>query len=574
MDEVFVDDDALKIIMDETLKKIFGAVIIGDMSTQDANYESKSKIVQMCVPRFLNTFPINVFEEEYAFFYMLLTKIKVRALTSNQLGQIIEKSKDLLYENPCFSFDKYVTSNGNQLTKGEKLEYFKIHVSRLSQELSNMMVSEEEFDSSCKLYLKYYKDKFKKDTLTNCFMIMEEEGYVEKQPNGKKQQLKGIEDCDKYWNSRASQLRALDGEKRVIEYALDDKWELEEMQREVDGNSDEGILDTGIIEIDEKIKSFRRSNMVAILGPPKGGKTRFTNYLVERALEKGLNVCVWAIEGTSEEWIANQIALMTRKKGDGITLLKEGITLEQASRMLPEDKYQPLYDKKGNIIKGKYKIIGYNSKDILEKEYQNDVMRQKCNIARAEMVNSTNKDGVQRGKLSFIQATAYIEDFVDVLQNHYDTINAFDVIVMDQLINVLSKDGKEKITRISEAYMKMKDFITNKMERKPLALIPTQLKQEVVNRLRQDTTGNETIDVTAGGESAETIRTPDEVIGLFSSKEERRNNVMKIYSVASRHSENFEDFYCHCELGCCYFESDSELNAKLKSQNLEKVQEN
>ena len=55
------------------------------------------------------------------------------------------------------------------------------------------------------------------------------------------------------------------------------------------------------------------------------------------------------------------------------------------------------------------------------------------------------------------------------------------------------------------------------------------------------------------GESAETIRTPDEVIGLFSSKEERAAGYMKIYSVASRHSGTFSDFNIRTSLKCCYF---------------------
>jgi hypothetical protein len=86
-----------------------------------------------------------------------------------------------------------------------------------------------------------------------------------------------------------------------------------------------------------------------------------------------------------------------------------------------------------------------------------------------------------------------------------------------------------------------------------LGLMPAQLKQDVVDYLRKNP--GETIDVTSGGESAETIRTPDEVIGLFSSKEERSNNIMGMYSVASRHNESFRDFQAKCYLECCMFMS-------------------
>jgi hypothetical protein len=104
--------------------------------------------------------------------------------------------------------------------------------------------------------------------------------------------------------------------------------------------------------------------------------------------------------------------------------------------------------------------------------------------------------------------------------------------------------------------MLTKDFLANKLKRPALGLMPAQLKQEVVDYMRSHP--EETIDVTAGGESSETSRTPDEVIGLFSSKEERDSNMMRIYSVASRHNGSFQDFTARCYLGCCFFLSEDE----------------
>jgi hypothetical protein len=120
----------------------------------------------------------------------------------------------------------------------------------------------------------------------------------------------------------------------------------------------------------------------------------------------------------------------------------------------------------------------------------------------------------------------------------------------------MSKKGKGKVERISEAYMETKNFLANRLKRPALGIMPAQLKQDVVDFLRRNP--EETIDVTSGGESAETVRTPDEVIGLFSSKEERDNNIMKIYSVASRHNGSFQDFQCRCYLESCFFLSQDE----------------
>ena len=53
----------------------------------------------------------------------------------------------------------------------------------------------------------------------------------------------------------------------------------------------------------------------------------------------------------------------------------------------------------------------------------------------------------------------------------------------------------------------------------------------------------------------------DEIWGLFSTKEERDNNMMKIYSIASRHNGSFPDFVARCYLECCFFTSqDDDIN--------------
>ena len=122
--------------------------------------------------------------------------------------------------------------------------------------------------------------------------------------------------------------------------------------------------------------------MLGVLGPPKGGKTRFTNFLVSRALSLGYNVCVWSLEGTKEEWIAMQLAaIVKRDTGKSI-----------------------------------------NSKDILQRRYVADKEIKEC-VAAARIKLATDKEF---GRLSFIESTAYVEDFLDVIQSHYENENPFD----------------------------------------------------------------------------------------------------------------------------------------------------
>lgn len=499
--------------MEETLKKIFGAVIAGGIRRDNPYLEQKQEVFRTCVPKFLATFPSNIFQNEYAFFYEVLTTLKVKVFSEQQLRILIEQNSDLILNSPYIDFSQWAfTTDGKQATPDEKVEAFANSLLEAYKELSNMYVTVEEFESACNIYINYFIEKTMFETVQNMALILSDTGYMERKPHGKTITYKGLDDAQRYYNEKLKLIRELSETEKIQMRVIDYAWLEDELQKEDIGDT-EGILDFGIEEIDKVMGKLRRSYMLGILGPPKGGKTRMANYLVCRALERGLNVAVWPLEGTVEEWVAMQIAAMIR--------MTSGQSLED--------------------------------KQITERIYDNDDIKQLVLSAKARLATDYT-----RGKLSFITGTAYVEDFIDILQAHYDNENAFDVIVIDSLVNILSKSKKTKVERISEAYMLLKDFIANKLPRKAIAIVPAQLKQDVINYLRKNP--GETIDVTSGGESAETVRSPDEVIGLFSTKEERNTGKMRIYSVASRHSANFDDFYVRCELGCCYFYSDPSLN--------------
>ena len=139
---------------------------------------------------------------------------------------------------------------------------------------------------------------------------------------------------------------------------------------------------------------------------------------------------------------------------------------------------------------------------------------------------------------------------MDILESHYEKCNQFDVIVMDSPLLIQSKTGIPERERIATAFISLKAWITSGV-RNPIALTTAQLKQDVIDELRRDK--NKEMDVTAAGGSSEAVRTPDEVIGIFSSKESRDLGQVTIESIASRHHDNFDKFTCACALGSCYF---------------------
>lgn len=499
----------------ESLNKIFGGVLFGAITKDNIMVGEIVKTGKINLNRFIGNFPSNIFQDEYAVFYDILKTSGMRFFSVAQLDEILDRNRDLVLDSPYIDLSKYSTApNGNMSTPDEQLEAFKRDIGEMLVELSNTFVDEEAFNSACLVYIDWFKDDCMLRTATNMAAMMQGDGIEIRRPGKRKSVYRGFEDAKRYYNEEMALLNEISAENRIRTVKLDSEWLKKEEELENSGDAD-SILDTGIEEIDNYMGGSRRGHMLGILGPPKGGKTRFSNYLAQRALDRGLNVCVWPLEGSVDEWVSNQIACR--------------IAVKSAQEAASDG------------------IIRLDSKKILRNEYRNiPQIRKEIASTRAYMAVSENY-----GRLTFIEGAAYCEDFIDVLKAHYNNENPFDVLIIDSLVNILSHSRKPKNERISDAYMALKNALEHEFGRPVLGIMPAQLKQEVVDYLRSNP--DETIDVTAGGESAETIRTPDDVIGLFSSKEERAANLMRIYSVASRHSLNFPDFMARCYLECCYF---------------------
>lgn len=499
------------------LNKIFTAMLACPDNIQDEGMKTRKKeIYDKCFGLFMRKFPINIFFNEYYFIYQVFKESKVRLFNIEQLKSLVDSNARDILDTPYMDL-KVISKldNGRIVEDQEKIDSFTSDMVDLVNELSNTYVSDVDFESACEQYLEAYKNELVKKTSNTMSMIMMSTGYDERLKRGGLKHWQGRDDAVKYYNMQIAKLRQLDEDNATRAIVIDSAYVARENEIDANGETDtDALLDYGIEEMDKVCLKLRRTNMIEMMGPPKGGKTTFTGYLVERALKQKLNVAIWALEGKYTEWMA----LLT--------------TL--------------------TIAHFEQDALELNRGKVLNREFKNNVERQAVATARTLLASP------ERGKLTFIEGTAYIEDFLDILLDHYQNVNAYDVLVIDSPINILSRNGKGKVERISEGYMLLKDFVANKINGGVLCLVTAQLKQESIDKLRAKP--NETIDVTAGGESAETIRTPDEIIGLFSSKIERINGQMKIYNVASRHHETFQDFFVGCNLASGDFYSKPELN--------------
>ena len=502
----------------ESLDKIFAAVIVGGLSSRNPQEAElmvrKADVFKQSLNRFLSEFNQNIFENEYAVLYSALSTLNVKVFTVSQLNSIMDFSADDIIGSSRIDLSKYnYNINGGATTDEEKLMAFKLDVTDKFNELSHKYVTVDEFDTAVSIYKLNFKEQYMSQVAQAMAVIMTD-GLHEKVGKNRSRLWKGSDDCKEYYNLKIAILEAMESTSGDIDTVVDEDWYSDELQEEQAGE-EEPLLDTGINEIDSVYGGMVRGNMLEVLGPPKGGKTTLIQWLVERSLDKGLNVAVWALEGTKKEWIAAIVSLMVRRK--------EGI-----------------YISKRNVMK---------------RIYKDERVKQAVLAAKSDLALS-----IKRGKLSFLGKACYIETMRADLNNHWKNVNAFDVIVMDSPILALSLRGKSKTDTAAECYTTLKHYISYELPTKALALVTCQLKQEVIDNLRNDPTAE--IDVTAGGVTAESIRTPDFVVGLISTKQERKMSMVKLQDVASRHSESFDSFYVKAELGCCYFESDPDLNNK------------
>lgn len=502
----------------DNLNTIFAAVLAGGLSPNNpkdvAIMKEKFTNIEFFLGNFKSRFPMQIFRNEYAVFYEFVMKQNASVFSVSSLRTVIEENFDYILDSPYIDLSAYnFNSNNGAATRDEKLLVFYEMMKEKFLELSAKVVSKPEFASACNIYTSWFKEQYMNETSQNMAMIMSQTGFEYKKPHKRTELLKGSDDVRRYYTERVAVLDSLEEEAAIQHYVYDETKYQEDVSNET---PEDAILDYGIAEIDEVKGKMRRGNMIEVMGPPKGGKTTLTTFFVERALSQGLNVAVWPLEGTPEEWKSLIIALMVRK--------------DPANNGLVVDK-----------------------KNVLMKSYKSDAERQACEAAREALAKQPG-----RGKLSFIDGAAYCETFEDALKYHYENINPYDVLVMDSPINIMSKYGKNKVERISETYMNLKAYVSKKMKIPAICLVTAQIKQTAVDQLRAHP--GEDLDVTAGGESAETIRTPDEIIGVFSEKHERDMNRMQIQSVASRHNRDFDNCYIGCQLGCGYFWSDPSLN--------------
>lgn len=521
----------------DTLDTIFSGIVMGDVKKDNPLIKEIVKSGYMNIARFRSHFPNNVFQDEYAILYSILVGKGITVATSSQCEAILRNNMDLILDSPYVDLNRMLGLNLINLehapTNEEKADVVIEFIKGISEELSNRVIGEEQFNSSITIYKDWFKEASMLEVSQNMTLIMSENGYEERLAGKRRRTLQGSDDAQQYFREKTKEIQNLVEFRGGDDSIIDADWYVNQEVNTGNARS-KRLMKLGLPEIDKYIGWVRRGHMIGILGAPKGGKTTLANFIASNALDAGLNVAVWPVEGSKEEWMSKQLALRIKK--DNNISVSSKIIMELETDGVENDNEVVEISHDGEI-----------------REVKKSGIRKIVSAAKLRMATDPTL-----GRLSFIEGALYLETMEEKLTTHYNDVNAFDVLVVDSLVNMTSLKGGSKTEILSKGYMNLKRFTQKEMPVPVATIVPAQFKQEAVEYIRKHP--DEPIDETSGGETAETIRTPDEVIGTFSTKEEKEAGMFRLSHVASRHGANFKDFYCGCDLQCSYFWSRPELN--------------
>lgn len=278
------------------------------------------------------------------------------------------------------------------------------------------------------------------------------------------------------------------------------------------------ISDWGIEELNKALKGIYQGDMVSLLAPAKGTKTRLTTFILHNAVvNHGVNILMWSVENGAKGW----------------------------EYLIRARHFNWFYNR--NVTDATMKRV-INSDQIRT----NDMTPE---IRDLELASWTDlKTNTDYGRISNVDEDFDFDTFIEVLE---EAVNSQGITLLSVDYLQLVTGGKfnmNKNERIGEAYKKTLQFLKKK---KIAGIFPAQLKQTVVGDL-QRVDPNELINVElrdAAGESYEVIKTPDVNLMIYGTAEDIRSGSLKLLSIPSRNSASFAPIDMYVDAGSCTYAS-------------------
>lgn len=310
--------------------------------------------------------------------------------------------------------------------------------------------------------------------------------------------------------SRLDNISAKKNRKGLILYGADD-------EEETNSGKMHLVTRFNVEQLDKNIGGIYQGDMVSILAPAKGCKTRFVTMVLHTAIVSGTPVAMFPVENGAKGFEA----------------------------LLRARHFEWMYNRH---VTDPTKLMFLDSDMIRKGELTGK-------LADLELASWTDlKTNSNYGKFTVIDEDFHLETFLSHFKLAIDTIGA-QLICADylQLMGSLNPN-MAKHDRISQAYIQTLQFLKSE---KVGGIFPGQLKQSAVGEIGKaeddDLSNMELRD--AAGESYEVIKTPDVNIALYGTVESIRRGNMKIISIPSRNVAPYEPIDLHVNAGTCTFAS-------------------
>lgn len=442
----------------------------------------------------------NVFQNEYFVFYTILKDFpKVKTPTKDFLSLFLRTNSGTFQKHPNIDLLNY------RLGDNDPYVEFVNSTLAIFDECVRREVNEDDFYLNIEMHKMEYVNKKALSALEEGSVILSE--GVQK---GNKT-LVGYEDMRA---SLTTQLAEIDNvlqkkeRKGIVVYGVNTSDEEEEDQKL------QKVSNFGIQGLDEVFGGLYEGDMMSLLAPPKGCKSRLSAFIMHHALVSGVNSAVWSIENGQKgfeylirarhfNWFYNSKETDVTKRAfiDSDMIRKDELTPE-----LKAMERASWLDLQTNANYGKFINID-------------------------EDFNSAN---------CFVQLKRAIEDYGAKL------------LCVDYL-QLLSGEGRKTQTEaVAEIYKEMLQFVKRY---KVAGIFPAQIKQTAIGDISR-VDADELVNLElrdAGGASAEVIRTPDINLMLWGTAESIRNGDMKILSVPSRNAKPFQPIDLLVDAGTCTF---------------------
>lgn len=461
--------------------------------------------------KFTTTFPNtkDMFFNEWAVFAILLQEYP-RIMPKEKFISIFMRSNQAKLRNLS-----QIDYTSYRLGDNDPYAEFTAVIINTVKSFETVNVSESDFEMAIEMYKMEYLNRESLSVLEEAAAVLSE-GIT----RGNKATA-GYEDMRKTLNTKFAYLdnvNAKSSRRGVITYGADSEDET--------GNSGKLKLVSkfGIEALDTHVGGIYQGDMVSLLAPAKGCKTRSITFMLHHALVTGTSFAMWSVENGPKGFEA----------------------------LLRARHFNWLYNRN---VETAHKKIFLDSDMIRKGELTGEV--EKMELA-SWLDLKTNKS---YGRFAVIDENFLLESFLESITLAVDTIGA-QLISVDYLQLIQSKNGMPKNERISAAYIQMLQYLK---EKKLGGLFPGQLKQSFVGELSEKT-ADEMVDLEmrdAAGESYEVIKTPDVNLALYGSVADIRRGSMKLLSVPSRNIAPFKPIDLYVEAGTCTFKSINQEADKL-----------